>query len=85
MKGNSKNASGCIRYHGKILFQGAVRMVHGTAIAGLMALAIYGFVMIPSEGGYIAVCDFIGSIATIAVALNCMYSLGSNKKKGAKK
>lgn len=85
MNFNFKSAVGRIWYHGKILFNGFVRMIHGTAIAGLFAMAAYGLLMIPTEGGYIAVCEFIGSIATISVAVTCMYSLGCRKKKGAKR
>lgn len=81
MKFNFKSATGCIWHHSKILFNGFVRMVSGTATAGLFALAGYGLVMIPSEGGYIAVCDFIVAIATICIAVTCMYSLGCTKKR----
>ena len=85
MKFNLKNAARSIAYHGKILCKGFVRMMYGTATAGLFAMAGYGLYMIPSEGGYIAVCEFIGSVATITVAVSCMYSLGCRRKKGAKK
>ena len=70
-----------IGYHGKILWRGLKRMLYGTATAGLFGMAIYGFVMIPREGGYIAVCDFIGAIATMLMALVCMYHQGCGKKR----
>ena len=85
MEFNFKSAVGCIWHHSKILCKGFVRMMYGAATAGLFAMAAYGLIMIPSEGGYIAVCEFIGSIATICVAMTCMYSLGCRKKKGAKR
>ena len=85
MKFDFKSATGCIWHHGKILCKGFVRMIHGTATAGLFGLAAYGLFMIPSEGGYIAVCDFIFSATTMCVAVATMYSLGCKKKKGAKK
>lgn len=81
MNKNFKNAIGCIIRHGKILWRGFVRMLYGAATAGLIALAVYGFIMIPMEGGYIAVCEFLGSTATVCVAMTSMYSLGCGKKK----
>ena len=71
-------------YHGQILCKGFARTLYGASVAGLMGLAVYGFVMVPTEGGYIAVCDFIGAIATMIIALAGMYVMGGNKK-GAKK
>ena len=85
MRFDFKSATECIWYHSKILCKGFARMVYGAATAGLFAMAAYGFIMIPTEGGYIAVCDFIGSTATTCVAIACMYSLGCRKKKGAKR
>lgn len=76
-----KIAAKAIFFHGKILWRGLKRMVYGAATAGLYGMAIYGFVMIPREGGYLAVCDFIGAIATMCVALCCMYHQGCGKKR----
>lgn len=81
MNMNIKSASKAIIRHGKILFRGFTRMLYGTLTAGAFAMAIYGFSMIPSEGGYIAVCDFIGAIATMGVAFTCMYHQGGGKRK----
>lgn len=75
------SASKKIGYHGKILFRGFTRMLYGALTAGAFAMAAYGFSMIPSEGGYIAVCDFIGAIATMGVAFTCMYHQGGGKRK----
>ena len=80
-----KSAVNAIGIHCKILWKGFIRMMFGAATAGLFALAIYGFVMISSEGGWNAVCEFIAASATVVVALNCMYAQGAGKKKGAKK
>lgn len=76
-----KIAAKTIAHHGKILWRGTKRTLYGAATAGLFGMASYGLVMIPSEGGYIAVCDFIGAIATIFVALVCVYHQGCGKKK----
>lgn len=73
-----------VRYHGKILLKGFRNMLFGTATAGLIVLAGYGFYVVPGEGGYAAVCDFILAAATLSVAVSSMYVMGGNKK-GAKK
>ena len=75
----------CLGYHAGIFLKGCLRTVYGVAVAGLIGLAVYGFVMIPTEGGYIAVCDFVAAVASLVVALSAMYCLGTNKKKGAKR
>ena len=80
-----KSAAKSVWYHSKIMARGFTRVLYGAGTAGLIALAIYGYVMIPSEGGYAAVCDFIGATATIMTALCCMYAQGAAKKKGAKR
>ena len=75
----------CLGHHAGIFLKGCVRTAYGVAVAGLIGLAVYGFVMVPTEGGYIAVCDFVAAVASLVVALSAMYALGTNKKKGAKK
>ena len=80
-----KSATKVMARHGLILWKGFTRMLYGAATAGLFGLAAYGFVMIPSEGGYTAVFDFVGAIATCCVAMVSMYHQGCAKKKGAKK
>ena len=69
-------------HHGKYLFNGFAMMMYGVLTAGLVAAAVYGFMVIPSEGGYLAVCDFVVSTATVCVAVGCMYAMGRGRKKG---
>lgn len=69
-----------IRFHGLVLLKGMMRMLFGTATAGLMVLAIYGFVSVRAEGGYLAVGDFLVAMATVVVAGACMYAMGCGKK-----
>lgn len=76
-----KSAVKAIGYHSKILLKGFLRMMYGSLTAGLIGLAVYGFTMIPSEGGWTAVCEFIASTATVVVALNCLYAQGGAKKR----
>ena len=80
-----KSVAKTIWHNTKILFKGFKRTVYGAATAGLIALAVYGFVMISTESGWTAVCDFIASIATMVVALSAMYAQGAGYKKGAKR
>lgn len=70
-----------IRHHSKILLRGLARTVYGTAVAGLVGLSVYGFVMIPSEGGYTAVCEFVVASITLGMAVGAMYAFGGCRKK----
>jgi hypothetical protein len=70
-----------IRNHLRIMFAGFLRTLHGAATAGMFGLSVYGFVTIPAEGGYTAVCSFIAAIAAAFVALALMYALGAGKQK----
>lgn len=81
MKRNFKEVMQLIGFHGTILLRGCIKMLYGTMTAGLLGLAVGGFAAIPSEGGYVAVCDFIAAIATLTVALTCMYAFGCKKRK----
>ena len=85
MKKNLEKVWRVLRYQGTILARGLVKTVFGAATAGALAMAGYGFWMIPSEGGYTAVCEFVAAIATLWVALSCVYVQGGGRrKKGAK-
>ena len=74
-----------ISYHAKIIIRGLVRVIWGALTAGLIGLAVYGFVAIPNEGGYVAVCDFIAAVATMVVALGNVYFQGIGSFRKAKK
>ena len=78
-----KKALKTFEFHAKIAWRGFYRTLYGAAVAGLIALAIYGFVSVTTETGWTAVCDFIASCATLVVALFNMYLMGCGKK-GAK-
>lgn len=64
----------------KILWRGFTRMIVGTAVAGAMVLSIYGYAMIPTEGGYTAVSEFLIATALMVTALVCMYAMGGKAK-----
>ena len=82
--GNFNSVWKVISSIGSCLLKGFFRMMFGAMTAGLFALAIYGFAMITSESGWIAVSEFVAAIATSVVALACMYSMGSTRKRGAR-
>lgn len=73
-----------VTFHASVVLRGLGRTLYGALIAGLIAFAVYGFVLIKSEGGYAAVFDFVGSCATMILALANAYVLGC-KKRGGKK
>lgn len=81
MKRNFKEVMQLIGFHGLVLLMGFAKVLYGAVVAGLVGLAVYGFAMIPSEGGYTAVCEFIAAIATLTVALACMYAFGCRRKR----
>lgn len=69
-----------VKFHGGIVLRGFVRTIYGALVAGLLACAVYGFIGISGEAGYMAVCDFIAACATLAVAVCNMYCIGSKKR-----
>ena len=78
-----KKAWRAVKFHTKIACRGFCRTLYGAAVAGLIAMAVYGFAAVTTETGWAAVCDFVASCATLVVALSNMYWMGCNKK-GAK-
>ena len=75
-----KKAWATAKFHAKSAWRGFYRTVYGALVAGLIALAIFGFVSVTTETGWTAVCDFIASCATLAVALSSMYLVGGCKR-----
>lgn len=79
-----KDAFRKVLFHAGLLAKGLARSLYGTLIAGMIAFAIYGFVLIGTEDGYAAVFDFVASCAVLLIALANAYVLGS-KKRGKRK
>ena len=79
-----KRMAKIVAFHGKILGKGFARMLCGMFTAGLLAVAVYAFAAIPSEDGYIAVCEFIAAVAAAVVAACCIYIMGGNPQKKGK-
>lgn len=81
---NFKKVLKQVKAHADVMLRGLARTLYGALIAGLIAFAVYGFVLIQTENGYAAVFDFIAACATLILALANAYLLGS-KRRGAKK
>lgn len=77
-----KKAWKAFKFHAKIAWSGLCRTLYGAAVAGLIAMAVYGFLSVTNETGWTAVCDFIASCATLVVALLNMYLMGGRKRGG---
>lgn len=75
-----KKAWKAVKTHSKIVVRGFCRTLYGAAVAGLIAMSIYGFVAVTTKTGWMAVCDFIASCATLIAALANMYLMGGRKK-----
>lgn len=74
-----------VKFHARIAWRGFCRTIYGATVAGLLAIAVYRFVSVAGETGWIAVCDFIAACATMIVALANMYLMGCNKKRVGKR
>lgn len=81
---NLQNLMKQIKNHINIFLRGIARTLYGAFITGLVAVAIYGFVLIKGENGYAAVFDFVASCGLLVLALCNAYILGC-KRKGGKK
>lgn len=66
------------------MLRGLVRTAYGTLVAGLIAVAVSGFIRVDCQSGYCAVLNFIGASATLAVAMSNVYVIG-RKRRGGKK
>ena len=72
------------KFHARILWRGFLRTVYGALIAGLIAMAIYGFVSAQNEAGWEEVFDYIVSAVLLIESIGNMYFMGRLKKNGAR-
>ena len=68
------------KFHARILWRGFLRTVYGALIAGLIAMAIYGFVSAQNEVGLEAAFDYIVSTVLLLESIGNMYFIGRLKK-----
>lgn len=69
-----------VKFHASVLWRGFCRTVYGAAVAGLIAIATFGFVSVSKESGWTSVCVFIGSFILLVEAFGDMYLMGRKKK-----
>lgn len=72
------------KFHARILWRGFLRTVYGALIAGLIAMAIYGFVSAQNEVGLEEVFDYIVSAVLLIEAIGNMYFMGRRNNGGTK-
>ena len=84
-KAEIKRVFAKVKFHTKIAWRGFYRMIYGAAVAGLFAMATYGFISISSEDGWTAVCDFIATLAMLVVAFANVYVIGGGACKRGRK
>lgn len=73
-----------VKFHARILWRGFLRTVYGALIAGLIAMAIYGFASAQNEAGWEEAFDYIVAGVLLIEALGNMYFMGRRKNGGAK-
>ena len=79
-----KMALARFKFHARILWRGFLRTVYGALIAGLIAMAIYGFVSASKESGWDAIFDYVVSAVLLLESIGNMYFMGRLKKNGAR-
>lgn len=70
-----------IKQYMKILLRGFLKTMYGTLTTAFFAGAVYVFTLIPSEGGYTAVCAFMVATMMLVMACRAMYAFGCRRGK----
>lgn len=70
-----------IKQYMKILLRGFLKTMYGTLTTAFFAGAVYIFTLIPSEGGYTAVCTFMVATLMLLMACRAMYAFGYRRGK----
>ena len=74
-----KMALANVKFHLRIMWRGFCRTVYGAVVAGLIAMAIYGFVSITAKTGWAAVWRFVVACVLLAEGIGNMYFMGRKK------
>ena len=69
-----------IGFHLRIMLHGFFRAVCGAAVACMIAIAIYGFILVSDRSGWAAVLMFISSFSKLAAAALYIYVIGHDTK-----
>ena len=79
-----KRALANAEFHLRVMWRGFCRTVYGAAVAGLIAMAIYGFVSITAKTGWAAVWRFVVACVLLAEGIGNMYFVGRKKNRSRK-
>ena len=77
-----KMALSRVKFHARVLWRGFCRVIYGTVVTGLIAMAIYFFVSITAKTGWAAVWRFVVACVLLSEGIGNMYFVG-RKKTGA--
>lgn len=69
-----------IKFHVRILCRGFCRTIYGSAIAVMIAMAVFVFFSVSKGTGWIAVFKFSVACVLLIEGLWQMYLMGHNKK-----
>lgn len=69
-----------ISFHLRIMLHGFFRAACGAAVACMIAIAIYGFVLVADRSGWAAVLMFISSMSLLTAAALYIYVIGHDTK-----
>ena len=68
-----------VKFHLRIMWRGFCRVIYGTVVTGLIAMAIYDFVSVTTKTGWAAVWRFIVACVFLTEGLINMYFIGHKK------
>lgn len=69
-----------ISFHLIIMLRGFIRTVWVSCVGCMIAIAIYGFVLVDDKAGWVAVLSFISSLSLLAASALCIYVIGRDTK-----
>ena len=74
-----KRALANAKFHLRIMWRGFCRVIYGTVVIVLIAMAIYGFVSVTTKTGWAAVWRFIVACVFLTEGLINMYFIGRKR------
>ncbi len=75
-----KRAVRVMAYHALVLLRGFMKVLYGALASAMVVAAVIGFTAVSSDGGYMAVLDFLAAVAALCAALGSMYIIGGSRK-----
>ena len=75
-----RKAWNTFKFHARIAWKGLYRTLCGASVAALLAVSVYGLIVVSTENGWAAVADFILSVGMMALSGICVYGMGEGGK-----